>query len=295
MKTIICQNKLLTAHNSKLKQFAANLQSATSHRRQPVRAAPIGESHFEKCKRAVLQMLPHDPTEFDSSCVKYGKEIGKGVFGCVKSAIILTLSSIAAAAKIIARKNSSLLEIQAERRILHALSGQPLFPYCFGFMKPNVILMQLIGSAEGGMQTIYKMMGANTLAAEDSTKICLQIVEGIGYLHQIMLLHNDIKCDNVIIEPVSKRPVLIDFGKATTINCPRTYSLNAEEREKCNVHHRHLAHELRNVPGTKQSMMTDTYSVGYLVKYIGHNIAAKHLYTLGRKLKTVDVSQRMSL
>ena len=295
IETIIHKNKFLTAHNTKLKQFAANLQCSTSHRRHPVRAASIRDSPSQNCKRAVLQMLPHDPPEFDSSCVTYGKEIGKGVFGCVKTAQILTLSSTPIAAKIIARENSSVLDIQAERRILHAISGQPLFPYCFGFIRPNVILMQLIGSADGGIQTIHNMMGAKTLVAEDSTKICAQIVEGIGYLHQIMLLHNDVKCDNVVIEPSSRRPVVIDFGKATTIDCPRTYSLNAEEQTKYNVHHRHLAHELRNVPGTKQSVMTDTYSVGYLIKSIGHNIDVKLLYNLGRKLKTVDVSQRMSL
>ena len=64
-----------------------------------------------------------------------------------------------------------------------------------------------------------------------------------------------------------KRTVLVDFGKATMIECSFTYNvaLNDECRNLYNDKHRHLAYELRNVPNTKQSPLTDGYSIGNMI------------------------------
>ena len=53
------------------------------------------------------------------------------------------------------------------------------------------------------------------------------------------------------------------------IKCPVIYRLKPDEQEMYNLHHRDLAHELRNVPGSKQAQATDTYSSGYLFKHTG--------------------------
>ncbi len=57
---------------------------------------------------------------------------------------------------------------------------------------------------------------------------------------------------------------IIDFGKSTLTSKPLLYNLvpGSEEQKKYN---RHLAHELRNNQGSKQTILTDTYSIGPFV------------------------------
>ena len=101
--------------------------------------------------------------------------------------------------------------------------------------------------------------------------------------------------NNVIV--ADKRVVIIDFGKATMIKCPVQYDItpSSEDQATYNTNHRHLAHELRNVPLTRQSVMTDTYSVGYMFKHTACSIPYEPIIELGRQLKTVSVSCRLSL
>ena len=252
---------------------------------------------IKRSKLAVLKLLPLEPRQFVDSDVVQGSQIGNGVFGSVAVAKILSMGSVLVAAKTLKMDQSSLLDIQAERRIMQALSGHAHFPYCFGYIKPNIILMQLIGTSSNppSVLTIDNLMQNTILSLCDWINVSTQVVSGICYLHQLLLLHNDIKSDNVILEPTTKRAVIIDFGKVTTIENPLTYCLNAEQRRKYNKHHRHLAHELRYSAGTQQSVMTDTYSIGYLIKYIGYYTKHDELYNIGRRMKTSYVSERMDL
>ena len=148
---------------------------------------------------------------------------------------------ILVAAKTIKIAQSSLLDIQAERRIMHALSGHSLFPYCFCSIKPNIILMQLIGnislSSNPSVLTVHNQMKNSILNPCNWVNLSAQVVREISYLHQLLLLHNDIKSDNVIIEPTTKRAVIVDFGKATTIEYPLTYCLNEEQQKKFTGHY----------------------------------------------------------
>eukprot|EP00112_Aurelia_sp_Birch-Aquarium-sp1_P025741 Seg873.16 transcript_id=Seg873.16/GoldUCD/mRNA.D3Y31 product="Mitogen-activated protein kinase kinase kinase 1" protein_id=Seg873.16/GoldUCD/D3Y31 len=291
----------MSQQNEKLRQFLRNLQSK-SKMHHPVSnfAKPVSRAdQVKQSKLAVLKLLPHEPPQFVDSDVMQGSQIGNGVFGGVTVAKILSMGSILVAAKTIKLDQSSLLDVQAERRIMQALSGHSLFPYCFGFIKPNIILMQLIGNASlsshPSVLTIHNQMKNTILNSCDWINVSTQVVRGISYLHQLLLLHNDIKSDNVILDPTTKRAVIIDFGKATTIEYPLTYCLNEEQREKYNKHHRHLAHELRNAAGTQQSVMTDTYSIGYLIKYIGYYTKHDELYNIGRRMKASNVCERMNL
>ena len=53
------------------------------------------------------------------------------------------------------------------------------------------------------------------------------------------------------------------------------------EREKrCNKYHSHLAFELRNKPGSKVSVKTDIYSLGYLFRKIADNFSNKVLQSI---------------
>ena len=95
---------------------------------------------IKQSKLAVLKLLPLEPPQFVDSDVVQGSQIGNGVFGSVAVAKILSMGSVLVAAKTLKMDQSSLLDIQAERRIMQALSGHAHFPYCFGYIKPNIML-----------------------------------------------------------------------------------------------------------------------------------------------------------
>ena len=123
-----------------------------------------------------------------------------------------------------------------------------------------------------------------------------QIVEGVMFLHQTGILHNDIKPDNVILRGWNLCQVtIIDFGKARCKCKAIIYNLSKEQSHKYNENHRHLAHELRNNCNCKQNELTDTYSVGYILKHVGYYENFNFLYNTGRKLKDVSISNRMKL
>ena len=86
------------------------------------------------------------------------------------------------------------------------------------------------------------------------------------YMHRKKILHNDIKADNFIIGHDCVK--LIDFGKATLISHPKIYAIKpgSELAKRYNTYHCHLAYELRNTPGFKQSISTEIFSLGYNVQ-----------------------------
>ena len=112
-------------------------------------------------------------------------------------------------------------------------------------------------------------------------------------MHSLGILHSDIHHGNVIMHPTTKIFKIIDMGKATLVSFPKTYNIipGSVEHKKYEKYHRHLAYELRNEPGTRQSIWTDTYSVGYFIKHL----EVPALVKLGRQLKAVPVKSRVSL
>ena len=82
---------------------------------------------------------------------------------------------------------------------MYALTGHPLFPHCFGYVLPNLIVFQLLGRYENGTLTVQTVDKLNDAGNDNLCHISYQIVEGISYLHELGLLHNDIKGNNIII------------------------------------------------------------------------------------------------
>ena len=65
--------------------------------------------------------------------------------------------------------------------------------------------------------------------------------------------------------------------------------------EKYNKCHRRLAYEIRNVKGTKQSICTNTYLVGCLLKSIGRYQKTDLLFNVGRKRNLNNSCKRLTL
>ena len=216
----------------------------------------------------------------------------RGTFGSI-AVTRLTFVNDLVAIKRVSMDFSENVDIVSEVRTMHALNGHPLFPHCFGYVLPNLLVFQLLGRYENGTLTVQTVDKLNDAGNDNLCHISYQIVEGISYLHELGLLHNDIKGNNIIIHKSQVK--IIDFGKVTLVTNPVIYDLDESERKTYNIKHRYLAHELRNTPRSPQTVLTDTYSVGYVIKYLGFEHRCDDLYTIGRKMKSVSVRERMSL
>uniref|UniRef100_A0A7M5UUT5 Protein kinase domain-containing protein n=2 Tax=Clytia hemisphaerica TaxID=252671 RepID=A0A7M5UUT5_9CNID len=248
-----------------------------------------------------LEGIPKvNPNDFDF--IDYN--VGSGVFGSVKLGRIKTLNSTIAA-KVLDEKTSS-KSLLAEVVTLLTLSGSQYFPFCYGLLddtdKPKeplnkCILMEFLGQVNGDMYSPYptlaKMASSRLLNHTNIRHIFSLILEGVQFLHLKGILHNDIKADNIVV--CKERVVLIDFGKATMIKCPVTYNIKKADQVTYNLYHRHLAHELRNKTNSKQTKLTDIYSIGYMFKHVAATLPYKPLIELGRHMKVPEPSQRLSI
>ena len=116
----------------------------------------------------------------------------------------------------------------------------------------------------------------------------------ISYVHAQGFIHNDIKTNNVIVEKHDHNysAVLIDFGKATSAdNGKINPEFTKEEKEKYERKYPYLAPELKSGQG-RQTVYTDVYSFGYLMKVISHTLNNRELSALYHLCKNISSTGR---
>jgi serine/threonine protein kinase len=117
------------------------------------------------------------------------------------------------------------------------------------------------------------------------------------FLHGKGILHNDIHYKNIVIQPFTNQPKIIDFGKATLISNPVLLKkmLSADQKMQYQKFHKHIAYELWNVMYSKQCPATDAYSVGYLFSVIGYEKRMSLLTDISKEMLKKDPENRMTL
>ena len=272
--------------SSRQKLVAQKRQSTSVGQNQHGTSRMNKRNHSQIAKDHLVKHFPSMPQAISGEhLIELSETKFSGTFGTI-FVCEYTKLEIKVACKKISREKSTSLDIEAEAKVCHALGGHPYFPYCVGFIAPNCLVMQLLGTYDiNGLTVVtldkaYKRIGKTNLL-----KAACQLLEAIEYMHNVGLLHNDLKLNNIVLHGTQLDSLkVIDFGKVTLISNPVTYNLNLEEQIRYNAHHSYLAYELRNVPNTKQSVLTDTFSVGYCLKHIGYD-CVPFLYETGRKMK----------
>ena len=102
-----------------------------------------------------------------------------------------------------------------------------------------------------------------------------QVITGmsaaLNYLSSKNVLHNDIKCDNILIElpgdSAEARAILIDFNKACITSEGTRYKLSREAQQKYARNHPQIAPEVRK-GHNNQSFASDVYSTGRVIHKI---------------------------
>ena len=301
--------------NVLLKNALASARQAQSAVGLTPNKTPIRNAHQIKkeSKSKILERFPSDPADLVIHSIRHLSDTRySGTFGSISVGMFLE-DRKNVAMKTISMKKSSELDILAEVRVMHALSGHYLFPYCYGFIRPNIVVMSLYGNFENKtleVFTLEKVIQMREHIINPSSeryitknkanyiyfvKIAKQLVDGISYMHQLEILHNDIKTNNVLMYGKHKEFLkIIDFGKTTTISHPVTYNLNEEQRHFYNQNYKYLAPELRNSV-SKQTEMTDTYSVGYIFTKIVRKFPVSVLESLSQPITIDEPLQRNTL
>ena len=157
--------------------------------------------------------------------------------------------------------------------------SHPYVPYLFGVcthQQPYKIVMQFEGIA---MLTLNDAIINELITGETAwLTLCAELMEALRYLHdEVSILHNDIKTNNIsekrvqtqhnsISDEVPVQIVLIDFGKATTIQEVKRYHLSWTEQAEHTRNYPHLTPEL--IEGiTKQTQRTDMFSAGQILQH----------------------------
>ena len=263
--------------------------------------ATVGKHHYNisKSREHIISSLSSIPGITSLNYEDLDKYIGSGQFGTIQLGRIKSLDIVVAAKIQNNEKSVSKQALLVEVISMLSLSGHVNFPFCFGLLKNGTILMEYLGKfASNAIHTwpnLSQVSKSRHLNVPNFIFVCKNILEAVIFIHKKQILHNDIKADNVVVSDY--RVVLIDFGKVTAIKQPIVYNITpgSEENITYNKHHRHLAYELRNVPNTKQSIQTDTYSVGYMLKHCGALITYQPIIEIGRLLKNQCVELRISL
>ena len=206
--------------------------------------------------------------------------LGQGSFGIVK---LKTFRGMYVAVKELFSR-TVLSDVHNEARMLMQVC-HPFLPYLFGVstnQQPYCLVMQFHGMATDDHETRLFSCNINEAIKRNIVtdghkwlEICAQLMEALRYLHdEAKLLHNDVTIKNVLLAnskidklPSSIHAILIDFGKATTVDGGRKYTLTESEKLEYTRRFPHIAPEV--IHGlSAQTQWSDVYAAGGVLYHI---------------------------
>ena len=214
--------------------------------------------------------------------------MSSGVFGVVGLGFIPSIQQ-RVGVKIFSEKLTQ-TEILAETKIALEMSGHPNFAYVFGIIEPNKLLMEYIDG-----ETLSEIV-KNKVLVQHWKGVCLDLVRALQNLHNHGILHNDLHSRNIILRNY-KYVKIIDFGKATLVDDPVVYNIRkgSLKHKRYNTYHRHLAHELRNIPGSSVTCHSDIYSLGYNFRVIAQHVRSEKLTVISTTMLAEKPTDRPEL
>ena len=266
------QNFNLLRQNKQLNVTVQRMKKASLHQLHTKNPTSIHQVNMHlHCRTMANQHLSDLPVQFPVDGMKRAKTSTQsikrgGCFGQVYPVHLLKLSGRVIVAKEIAMDKATPLDINLELKVSHALSGHKNFPYVYGYIEPNILLMENLGKYNNNcltVDTIHDILISSQINFDEDwwVKIAGQLIEGLVHMHGLFLLHNDIKTNNIIIK--NEIATIIDFGKCTNLYYPYKYNLTNRQQHTYLKRYKHIAPEL--IDGSAfQSEKTDTYSLGHV-------------------------------
>ena len=159
--------------------------------------------------------------------------VGQGRFGSCAQMVFKGL-------KVCVERMSESVSIQAvkaEAAALQKLNAGAFTPHCFGVcVSMKAIIMSYI-NIDNEPVSLHSLLRERSpimsLTKQLCTEFVVQLCNGMKYIHDQSILHNDLKLDNVVIgETINKciRAYIVDFGKACPLSQGKQYHLTEEEK-----------------------------------------------------------------
>ncbi|KAK2841467.1 hypothetical protein Q7C36_013046 [Tachysurus vachellii] len=147
------------------------------------------------------------------------EEIGRGTFGVVKR-VVHRASAEFFAAKFIPLKSSTRNRAIQERDLLSRLTHRSVACLLdFFSTRRTLVLITEICSSQGLLE---HMLLKGSVSEREVRVYIQQILEGVGYIHSMNILHLDIKTDNILmVSPDGEDLKICDFGFCQEIDPSR--------------------------------------------------------------------------
>ena len=193
------------------------------------------------------------------------KQLGSGQFG---SCSLCYLAQLKVCAKSLF--NTEYSKFCYESNILSQFC-HPNVAFFVGIcQKPHLILTLFHGFDEQSF-TLFSFISNPELSTQykvEWKKVVHELTSGLIHIHSKNILHNDLKCDNVILgftRSCEVSAVIVDFGKSCYMSHAKRYNLSKKQIEEYKQHHPQIAPDLRE-GHCKQSPASDAYSLGRIMK-----------------------------
>ena len=157
-------------------------------------------------------------------------------------------------------------ELEQEGRILRKLLDCPFdwrqkfFAFAYGYNKNHkgLVCERFFG---------FSIRQYATQGLENNWVMRLiEITEALSFMHERQILHLDLHSSNVLVSSDTSK--IIDFGKATLVNIPITFTLDCEERKVYNLKYKQIEYELRIEKNAQTKECSDVYSLGVLIEFV---------------------------
>lgn len=234
-----------------------------------------------------------DRDSLKSPCEPNNCEVGSGTFGkCTKMILCATEVVVKATTLDIYSYDDIMFEAVVMSEVCRGQPNLPLFIGIYDHSSKPMLVTKLY-SVAGKPCTLHQYLknekSYSRIHIKDWARILVGVCDGLDAIHQKGYLHNDLKCDNIVLSdcvPGSSItpplwPIIIDFGKARPITSPKTYKLNELEKKDYLKTFTHLAPEL--VLGScPQSVITDVYSLGQIIRKVAAVSSNQQLKAIAR-------------
>ena len=126
-----------------------------------------------------------------------------------------------------------------------------------------------------------------------------QASSALYYLHNAGYLHNDIKCDNILLtsndsSSTNVNAVLNDFSKCTPVTEGKMYRLSSQDKQKYHKYHSHIAPEV--IEGVaSQSTKSDIYSLGLAFYFVAKTFKDEELRAISKLCTRSEPTLRCEL
>ena len=185
---------------SKKSSSISSVGFRTQLRTQPTASSGLNSSH-KLLRHADSETLSYQVNKLDryslkNPCGSVTCEVGSGAFGkCTK----MLLCATEVAVKVTTLKEYSYESIMYEAKVMaHICHGHPNLPLFIGvydhkeYSKP--LLVMKFYSVAGEACTLHQYKPLN-----DWAQILLGVCNGLDAIHRKGYLHNDLKCDNIVL------------------------------------------------------------------------------------------------